>query len=137
MHISMAVTPAAFIPEGWLCVGPAVYIPSSKAFSGVLASQPAGEQRIDNIAGAIAACGMQELAALTGDETWTAQAGRLVCGLLDRCSDWGEERCGILTHCTASYHDDGAGRHTNIVYGDYFLTEALMKLCGKDPGLWN
>jgi len=99
--------------------------------------QPAGEQRIDNIAGAIAACGMQELAALTGDETWTAQAGRLVCGLLDRCSDWGEERCGILTHCTASYHDDGAGRHTNIVYGDYFLTEALMKLCGKDPGLWN
>ena len=99
--------------------------------------QPAGEERIDNIAGAIAACGMQELAALTGDETWTAQAERLVNGLLDLSSDWGEDRCGILTHCTASYHDDGAGRHTNIVYGDYFLTEALMKLCGKDPGLWN
>ena len=99
--------------------------------------QPAGEERIDNIAGAIAACGMQELAALTGDETWTAQAERLVNGLLDLNCDWGEDRCGILTHCTASYHDDGAGRHTNIVYGDYFLTEALMKLCGKDPGLWN
>ena len=80
---------------------------------------------------------MQELAALTGDETWTAQAERLVNGLLDLNCDWGEDRCGILTHCTASYHDDGAGRHTNIVYGDYFLTEALMKLCGKDPGLWN
>ena len=99
--------------------------------------QPAGEERIDNIAGAIAACGLQELAALTGDESWTAQAERLIRGLLDHCSDWGEERRGVLTHCTASYHDDGAGRHTNIVYGDYFLTEALMKRCGKDPGLWN
>ena len=40
------------------------------------------------------------------------------------------------TRCTASYHDDGAGRHTNITYGDYFLVEALMKLTGRDPMLW-
>ena len=33
--------------------------------------------------------------------------------------------------------DDGAGRHTNITYGDYFLVEALMKFCGKDPELWS
>ena len=57
--------------------------------------------------------------------------------MLEHCADWGENRCGILTHCTASYHDDGAGRHTNIVYGDYFLVEALMKLCGRDPELWS
>jgi unsaturated chondroitin disaccharide hydrolase len=41
-----------------------------------------------------------------------------------------------LTKCTASYHDDGAGRHTNITYGDYFLVEALAKLTGSDPMLW-
>ena len=99
--------------------------------------QPEGEERIDNIAGAIAACGMQELAALTGDENWKRCAERLAGGLLEHCADWGAEHCGILTHCTASYHDDGAGRHTNIVYGDYFLTEALMKLCGKDSDLWS
>ena len=99
--------------------------------------QPANEERIDNIAGAIAACGLQELAALTGEEKWESPAEELVNGLLEHCADWGEERCGILTHCTASYHDDGAGRHTNITYGDYFLTEALMKLCGKDPELWS
>jgi unsaturated chondroitin disaccharide hydrolase len=101
--------------------------------------QPAGEERIDNIAGAIAACGLQELAALTGKELWKEPAKKLADGMLERCADLdpGGERCGILTHCTASYHDDGAGRHTNIVYGDYFLTEALMKLCGKDPELWN
>ena len=99
--------------------------------------QPAGEERIDNIAGAIAACGLLELAGLTGKEAWKAAAEQLVSGLLEHCADWGENRCGILTRCTASYHDDGAGRHTNIVYGDYFLVEALMKLCGKDPDLWS
>ena len=99
--------------------------------------QPADEERIDNIAGAIAACGLQELAALTGETKWKQQAERLVDGMLAQCADWDGEYCGILTHCTASYHDDGAGRHTNIVYGDYFLVEALMRLCGKDPELWS
>ena len=99
--------------------------------------QPADEERIDNIAGAIASCGLQELASLTGEEAWKRQAERLTDGLLDHCADWSGERCGILTCCTASYHDDGAGRHTNILYGDYFLVEALMKLCGKDPELWS
>ena len=99
--------------------------------------QPAGEERIDNIAGAIAACGLQELAGLTENEAWKHAAERLTDGLLDHCTDWGDSRCGILTHCTASYHDDGAGRHTNIVYGDYFLVEALMRLCGQDPELWS
>ena len=99
--------------------------------------QPEGEERIDNIAGAIAACGLQELARQTGNSAWTEAAERLVNGLLEYCADWGENRCGILTKCTASYHDDGAGRHTNIIYGDYFLTEALMRLCGRDPELWS
>ena len=99
--------------------------------------QPEDVFRLDNIAGAIAACGLQELAALTGDEAWKRQAERLVDGMLEHCADWGEEHCGILTHCTASYHDDGAGRHSNITYGDYFLVEALMKLCNLDPELWS
>ncbi len=99
--------------------------------------QPPEEERIDNIAGAIAACGLLELAGLTKEERWKDRAKQLADGLLDHCADWGEKRCGILTCCTASYHDDEAGRHTNIVYGDYFLVEALMKLCGRDPELWN
>ena len=99
--------------------------------------QPAEEERIDNIAGAIAACGLQELASLTGEDTWNQHAERLIDGMLEHCVDWGNEHCGILTRCTASYNDDGAGRHTNITYGDYFLVEALMKFCGKDPELWS
>ena len=79
----------------------------------------------------------QELAKITDDVKWQDAAETLVDGLIDHCCDWSEDRCGILTHCTASYHDDGAGRHTNITYGDYFLVEALMKLCGRDPELWS
>ncbi len=98
--------------------------------------QPAGEERIDNMAGAIGACGLLELGKADGNPAWRETAEKLVNGMLDLCCDWTENRCGVLTRCTASYHDDGAGRHTNIVYGDYFLTEALMKLTGKDPMLW-
>ncbi|MBO7662785.1 MAG: glycoside hydrolase family 88 protein, partial [Clostridia bacterium] len=98
--------------------------------------QPPEEERIDNMAGAIAACGLLELARTDGEKRWKESAEKLINGLLDHCADWTQERCGILTHCTASYHDDGAGRHTNITYGDYFLTEALAKLNGADPMLW-
>ena len=98
--------------------------------------QPKDEVRIDNIAGACAACGLMELAKATGDSQWQEAAEKLVDGLIDHCCDWSEDRCGVLTHCTASYHDDGAGRHTNITYGDYFLVEALSKLRGTDPMLW-
>ena len=98
--------------------------------------QPDTEERLDNIAGAIAACGLLELHKITSDPGYHDNARRLVDGLLAHCCDWSQDRCGVLTHCTASYHDDGAGRHTNITYGDYFLTEALAKLNGTDPMLW-
>ena len=98
--------------------------------------QPNTEERIDNIAGAIAACGLMELEKATGDAAYRNAALRLTDGLLDHCCDWTDQRLGVLTHCTASYHDDGAGRHTNIVYGDYFLMEALAKLNGTDLMPW-
>ncbi len=98
--------------------------------------QPKEPERIDNIAGACAACGLLELAKLTGDERWQEAAEKLLDGLIDHCSDWTENSCGILTHCTASYHSNDAGFHTNITYGDYFFAEAIAKLCGHDPMLW-
>ncbi len=98
--------------------------------------QPPEEERIDNMAGGIAACGLWELGETTGNGGYREAAIRLADGLLDHCCDWTESRMGVLTRCTASYHDDGAGRHTNITYGDYFLAEILAKICGKDPMLW-
>ena len=101
--------------------------------------QPKDEERIDNIAGACAACGLLELANVVGGEegeTYRAAAMRLLRALNDLCADWSEEAPGILQKCTASYHDDGAGRHVNILYGDYVFVEALCKLRGTDARLW-
>lgn len=98
--------------------------------------QPEDVERIDNMAGAIAACGLIELAKATRKQKYLDQAERLLDGIIEHCCDFGDRYCGVLTHCTASYNDDGAGRHTNIVYGDYFFMEALAKLNGTDPMLW-
>jgi unsaturated chondroitin disaccharide hydrolase len=100
--------------------------------------QPKAEERIDNIAGACAACGLLELAKLdpAGKETYEKAALRLLTALDSLCADWTQESYGILQKCTASYHDDGAGRHVNITYGDYFFVEAICKLRGTDIMLW-
>lgn len=99
-------------------------------------TQPKEPQRLDNIAGACGASGLMELHRLTGDAGYLEAAEKLVDGLIDHCCDFNEDSCGLLTHCTASYHDDAAGVHTNIVYGDFFLIEALLKLAGRDAKLW-
>ena len=98
--------------------------------------QPAGTERLDNIAGAVAACGLQELNRVTGKKEYLDAALKLIDGMLDHCCDYSDRIRGVLTHCTASYHDDAAGKHTNITYGDYFLVEALAKMNGTDPMLW-
>lgn len=101
--------------------------------------QPRGEERLDNIAGACAACGLLELAQAvdaTEGEAYRAAALKMLMAIDALTSDWAEDRCGILQKCTASYHDDGAGRHINIVYGDYFFVEAVCKLRGTDIMPW-
>ena len=60
----------------------------------------------------------------------------LLTALNALCADWTDGNMGILQKCTASYHNDGAGRHVNILYGDYFFIEALCKLRGTDARLW-
>ena len=98
--------------------------------------QPKDVYRLDNIAGACAACGFLELARLTGKAEYRVAAEKLLDGLIDHCVDFGDTYCGLLTHCTAAYHDDNVGTHTNITYGDYFFVEALCKIKGVDPMLW-
>lgn len=101
--------------------------------------QPKDDERIDNIAGACAACGLLELAEVAGGERaqrYRDAALRMLKGMEALCADWSEKAPGILQKCTASYHDDGAGRHVNIQYGDYFFVEAIAKLRGTDAKLW-
>ena len=102
--------------------------------------QPQGEERIDNIAAACAACGLLELSDMAGNpregEAFRAAAVRMLRALEALCADWTDAIPGILTRCTASYHEDGAGRHSNIMYGDYFFVEAILRLGGSEARLW-
>lgn len=99
-------------------------------------AQPAGVYLLDNIAGMCGACALIELSGITGSDAYLQAAEHLIDGVYENCCDWTSSSCGVLTHCTASYHDNGTGRHTNLMYADYFLTEAVSKLLGRDPMLW-
>ena len=102
--------------------------------------QPAGVERIDNIAAACAACALIELSRIpqvARAQTYLDAAERMLRALDSLCADYTENTAGVLQKCTAAYHDDGAGTHINIVYGDYFFAEALAKLQGSDPMLWD
>ncbi len=101
--------------------------------------QPQGTERIDNIAGACAACGLLELAKAAPEgkaARYRAEAERMLLALDTLCADWSDASPGVLQKCTAAYNDDGAGRHVNILYGDYFFAEAVAKLRGSDPMFW-
>lgn len=55
---------------------------------------------------------------------------KLLTALNALCADWTDANMGILQKCTASYHNDGAGRHVNILYGDYEKTFPLARIDG-------
>ncbi|MDR2656645.1 MAG: glycoside hydrolase family 88 protein [Oscillospiraceae bacterium] len=96
--------------------------------------QPYGK---DNAAGAIAACGLLELAALIPDRTDAYRDGALnmLRAMADECADWDEADPGILKQCTGSYTEKDSW-HIKMVYGDYFFVEALLKLKGSSVNLW-
>ena len=101
--------------------------------------QPKDEYRIDNIAAACASCALIELSRMPQvkrRQEYLDAAERMLKALDSLCADYTDQTPGVLQKCTAAYHDEGAGTHINIVYGDYFYVEALAKLQGSDPMLW-
>ena len=88
----------------------------------------------DDSAAAITACGLLELGCAAGEGRYTDAAGRLLTALLESRCDLDPGRDGILTRCSAAYHDE---RHNfPLIYGDYFFVEALLKLAGKETFVW-
>lgn len=99
--------------------------------------QPAEPAYEDSTAAAIAACGLIELAKILGDgegDKYLEAAVRMLKAQGDLRADWSEETDGILTHCSARYHEENP--HYSIIYGDYYFLEALLKLKGKDLYIW-
>lgn len=97
---------------------------------------PATPVKYDSTAGAIAACAMIELAKIVpGHEKalYLRSAIRLLERMESVWCNWNDDEDGILMQGSERY---GRGENQNIIYGDYFFAEALLKLKGSEFLPW-
>lgn len=91
---------------------------------------------IDTSAGVIAACGMLEIAEHVDEfekKLYIENAVRILKALEKTYCDWNPNTDAALGYGSGSYH----GRtHYPIIYGDYFLLEAVLRLLDKDFLIW-
>lgn len=78
--------------------------------------------------------GLIELWKATGNEAYLNGAERLLQALIENRCCFSPERDELLENGTVVYHD--AEHHIPLIYGDYFFTEAVLKLIGKQTFLW-
>lgn len=99
--------------------------------------QPADPCWHDDLASAIAACGMLELSRAADEherDMYYRAAVRLLKALYENHCDFTEKSDCILQKCTGAYHDKA--HEYPIIYGDFFFMEALFKLKGNDIFMW-
>ncbi len=90
----------------------------------------------DSSAGACAACGLIELSKLVSYEEqglYMNAALQLLKALEHHFVDWSVDTDFILSNATGSYAKD---HNVNLIYADYFFTEALYKLKGFELLFW-
>jgi unsaturated chondroitin disaccharide hydrolase len=51
-------------------------------------------------------------------------------------ADWNTETDGIIGNGMGAYHGKPYDSAVPIIYGDYFFTEAILRLLGKDFLIW-
>ena len=98
--------------------------------------QPESPVYYDSTAGAIASCGFIEIAKVLGEEKgekYLTSALKILKTLEEKCCDYSLENQSLLQMGTESY---GRGVHKPIIYGDYFFTEAILKLKGNEFIPW-
>ena len=96
--------------------------------------QPEGDELKDACAGAIAACGLLELAKLTEEKQYFDAAVSMLRALDAHCAAWSDASPAILKNCTGSYH--GNDHHIAMNYADFFFMEAILKLRGDTFLFW-
>ncbi len=91
----------------------------------------------DSTAAAAAACGMLEIENHVKEEEkayYHDTAMRLLKTLEEKRCNWKEGVDYILKNGSVAYHDEN--HNFPIIYGDYYFTEAVFKLCGKELLMW-
>ncbi|MBQ7387350.1 MAG: glycoside hydrolase family 88 protein [Clostridia bacterium] len=99
----------------------------------------------DSTAGACAACGMIELAKILPEN----EGGMYMNAAINMLKAMGEKFCNfdpandhMLDYGTVrypipgTYTEEQAGVHISIIYGDFFYTEAILKLLGSEFNPW-
>lgn len=92
----------------------------------------------DNIAAVCAACGLLELSEHVGElekDLYVQGALKLLHRITEKFCNWNVEEDGITTAGSARYQRE-SDREVPIVYGDYFLLEAILRLLDKDFLIW-
>lgn len=98
---------------------------------------PAEPAYKDTTAGLIAACGLLALADLVppGEQEMYRQAAlRIVRATVERYCDFTLEEDSIVQFGTEAYHN--SGKNIPIIYGDYYLVEALARIQEIDRLYW-
>ena len=99
---------------------------------------PKNEELRDASAGAVAACGLIEIAKNVDEfekEIYEDSAMKLLFGLAENTS-FSDETDFLVNHCSERYHGGEYGRNVSLVYADYYLVEALLKIIGNDVMFW-
>ncbi len=100
--------------------------------------QPLEPHRLDTSAGAVTACGLIEISKLCDCEAEAKKymdwAMKIIRGIAAHC-DFTDKTPSILQNSTGAYHGT-KNNHVNLVYGDYYLLEALMKIDGNEIFFW-
>ena len=94
--------------------------------------QPKEPRYLDNSATVCAACGMIELSKITGEDKYLNEAIKLLQGLEEDC-DFTRDNQSVVQNCSESY---SGNRHHSLIYADFFLVEAILKLRGSDFLIW-
>ncbi len=101
---------------------------------------PAEPVKYDSTAGMITAAGLLELARHVGPyerPLYGKAALRILRACEKRFANWDPTMDSIMDGGTYFYHDpDGTNTEVPIIYGDYYLIEAVLKLKGKELFIW-
>lgn len=112
------------------CTSMTDYIPSADFRA------PEEPKIYDVTAGLCAACGMLEIAGQVDDiekSLYIEGALRLLRAADKHCCSWNPDKDGITFNGSVSYNSQ---KNIHIIYGDYFLTEAVLRLTGENFMIW-
>lgn len=102
--------------------------------------QPVEPVKYDSTATMCTTCGLLEIAGHVDENEsrfYTEAAYKILRACDAKFADWNPEKDSILTGGTFFYHDpDGTNTEVPIIYADYFLIEAILRLKGKALFEW-